>query len=466
MDKKIKSRLKRTRIRRLSTNRILVSKAEVKHTSDKVLITVYVYNRQKKYYLDKIKKISLLGIKIINLKFLVQKIKINLIRLINLKKKLNFLDYKYLVKLRDFRYLTNLKKILGLKKRIRFLKSLKKKRITFLNILEKINYRMKLIKPQVLNIVPYIRKEKIIALETDTIAWNDNNFKDYENIFIKNFTLKHLEKGLLYMYYKQVLFLNKSKFSYTYILPLKGLIKKIYNKKVEFNLVTLKYFHLNSDIFTQILAIKLRNRKNRILRVLKTSLRAINLPSINKFFMLEEVYNRKKKLQSLVVKDLLLDPLFAKKNHDSDKLNNVLEKYLPVKLKIGFIKYLEKIVLNKFLPYRLRIEFKEFLQNPRFNSCLPPLIKKEYDKFCKNTVLNSLKHKVVNGIRIEASGRLTRRITAARSVFKLRYKGNLKNTDSSFKGFSSVILRGHFKSNLQYTKLSSKTRIGSFGLKS
>ena len=80
-------------------------------------------------------------------------------------------------------------------------------------------------------------------------------------------------------------------------------------------------------------------------------------------------------------------------------------------------------------------------------------------------MLNSLKHKVVNGIRIEASGRLTKRIVAARSIFKLRYNGNLKNTDSSRKGFSSVLLRGHFKSNLQYTKLSSKTRIGSFGLK-
>lgn len=268
------------------------------------------------------------------------------------------------------------------------------------------------------------------------------------------------------MYYKQILFLNKSKFNYNYILPLKNVIKKIYNKKVEFNLVTLKYFHLNSDIFTQILAIKLRNRKNRILRVLKTSLRAINLPSLNKFLILEEVYNRKKKVQTLIVKDLLFDPMFVKKNHNSDRLSNILEKSLSVNLNIEFIKYLNRIVLNKFLPFKLKIEFKKFLKDPRFNASLSPLIKKEYDKFCKNTVLSSLKHKVVNGIRIEASGRLTRRITAARSVFKLRYKGNLKNTDSSFKGFSSVILRGHFKSNLQYTNLSSKTRIGSFGLKS
>jgi hypothetical protein len=37
--------------------------------------------------------------------------------------------------------------------------------------------------------------------------------------------------------------------------------------------------------------------------------------------------------------------------------------------------------------------------------------------------------------------------------------------DSSYKGLSSVLLRGHVKSNLQFTKIKSKTRIGSFGLK-
>jgi len=153
------------------------------------------------------------------------------------------------------------------------------------------------------------------------------------------------------------------------------------------------------------------------------------------------------------------------KKDSSDILNNILKNSLPISLDTNFKKHLENIVLNEFSPYNIRREFKKFLSNPKFNSNLPVLIKKEYDKYYKNIVLDSLKYKVVNGIRIEAAGRLTRRITAARSIFKLRYKGNIKNIDSSFKGFSSVILRGHFKPNLQYTKLASKTRIGSFGLK-
>ena len=80
-------------------------------------------------------------------------------------------------------------------------------------------------------------------------------------------------------------------------------------------------------------------------------------------------------------------------------------------------------------------------------------------------ILDSIKHKSVTGIRIEAAGRLTRRNTAAKSVFKLKYKGNLKNINSSYKGLSTTLLRGHAKSNVQYTKLKSKLRIGSFGLK-
>lgn len=86
-------------------------------------------------------------------------------------------------------------------------------------------------------------------------------------------------------------------------------------------------------------------------------------------------------------------------------------------------------------------------------------------KSLQRIVLQDIKYKHVTGFRLEASGRLTRRYTASRSISKLRYKGNLLNIDSSYKGLSSVLLKGNLKSNLQYTKLKSKTRIGSFGIK-
>jgi hypothetical protein len=82
-----------------------------------------------------------------------------------------------------------------------------------------------------------------------------------------------------------------------------------------------------------------------------------------------------------------------------------------------------------------------------------------------NYVFNNLKHKHIGGVRLETKGRLTKRFTASRSVFKLKWKGSLKNIDSSYKGLSSVLLRNNNKSNIQFTKLNSKTRIGSFGIK-
>jgi uncharacterized protein with ParB-like and HNH nuclease domain len=83
----------------------------------------------------------------------------------------------------------------------------------------------------------------------------------------------------------------------------------------------------------------------------------------------------------------------------------------------------------------------------------------------KNFILRSLKHIDMAGIRIEAKGRLTRRFTASKSVFKMKWKGGLKNVDSSFRGLSAVLLRGHVKSNIQYSAQQSKNRNGAFGIK-
>jgi hypothetical protein len=69
------------------------------------------------------------------------------------------------------------------------------------------------------------------------------------------------------------------------------------------------------------------------------------------------------------------------------------------------------------------------------------------------------------GVRLEAKGRLTRRLTASRSIFKIKWKGSLKNVYSSYRGLSSVLLRGHVKSNVNYSIINSKTRNGAFGIK-
>jgi len=68
-------------------------------------------------------------------------------------------------------------------------------------------------------------------------------------------------------------------------------------------------------------------------------------------------------------------------------------------------------------------------------------------------------------VRIEVSGRLTPRSTASRSISRLKYKGGLKHNVIINKTQSAVRLKNNIASNLQFSKINSKTRNGSFGLK-
>lgn len=375
LEKKVKSRRLRIRGRRLSINRMLVSRAELKHTNDKVVVTIYVYNRQKKYYFNKIISIATIN---------------------------NFLPH-----------------------------------------------RMKTIKKKSLIIKSRVKKQKKLALKSLGLFSSDNKkklennkFKIYETSYMKHYVIRSLRKEMLEVYLWQLISFNESKFEKKYLLPLTNLVSKVYNKKVEFNLVNLKYLYLNSYIFSDTLVTKLRNRKNRLLRVLKTSLLMFKLPSIDRLALYEEIYNRKRKLQNL-------------------KVDNTTANFISLKSKIKsqFTDLLEVSLLNmdpKHSIYKLK-DFKLYYpQNLMYSN---------YPLFILNTIINSIKNKSVSGIRLEVAGRLTRRNKAARSLFKLRYKGNIRNMDSSYKGLSAVLLRGYAKSNLQYTKLKSRIRIGSFGLK-
>lgn len=350
LEKKIKTRSLRTWMRRLSGKKIWISKPELKHTNDKIIINLFVYNRINNYLVNKVK---------FNLKhYFIQK-SIKILEKFNIRK--NNLPsnlFNYVV---DF---------------------YKNKRLNYFNGIRKYNNDL------LLNI-------------------NYKN-KTYENNLKLSYIKKVFKKEILIMYYKQYILFNNLKYKNIYILPLTKLINKIYKKKIVFNIITLKNYYLNSDILSQILSAKTRNRKNNILRVLKASIRKIKTPVINQKLIVRE----KTKLtgvQNFIIKDSL----------SKDNINKILNNF-----------YLKKDEAN-----------------------------------ISHNVLNTLKYKTVSGIRLEASGRLTRRIVAQRSVFKLKYIGSVKNIDSSYKGLSSVILRGNLKSNIQFTKLRSKTRIGAFGLK-
>jgi len=139
-----------------------------------------------------------------------------------------------------------------------------------------------------------VRNNKLLEIETlendlkniSTIIATCKNdpisYKNYEKMYKKYFNKSFLEKEIMIIaYYKLLLSLNKSKFEDKFLLKLKPFISKIYKKEVEFNIVNLKSIYLNSDIFTQAISLKLRNRNNRLLKVLRYFLYMVKLPKIN-----------------------------------------------------------------------------------------------------------------------------------------------------------------------------------------
>jgi hypothetical protein len=362
--------------------------------------SIYVYNKNILSLIPEANKITMELIKgyfnLFNLK-LEKKLRKNILKLRRRKLSIN----KIFVSEGEFKHTNdkvNITLYLFNKQKYNYLLKIKKR---FINLFKRLKFKRKLllIRKKGLRFIKLELKNKAILLKALRINNNINNMyiKHYQDIYYRLFVRKSLRRLKLYMYYKQLLFINKSKFNNFYLQGLINLIKKIYNKNIVFNLVNLKYFYLNSDIMTQTLLLKVRKKRNKLLRYLN---RCIN------------------------------------------------------KTKLGNVKINS---MSKDLIY-LNLNKTENLWNKLF------LINKNKSKNLSNFVLDNIKYKKISGVRLEGAGRLNKRYTASRSLFKVRYKGNLVNA-YSVKKYPSLLLRGKFRPNLQYTKLNSKSRIGSFGLK-
>jgi hypothetical protein len=393
-----------TRFRRLAISKIFISKAELKHTSNKVIVTLYVYNEERRRLIKRLKRMQALIFPSIN------GVSLNKSReeysLLSLGKKLSFFSKTDTFSLKGW------------------LEEIK------VYIIEEIKLEKK-----GLLVVNLSRISTILySSSSDTVSLNY-----YENLYRKYLSKTFLEKEIaIIAYYKLLLSLNKYKFEDVFLSRLSPLISKIYNKQVEFNIVNIKAIYLNSDIFTQVIAFKLRNRDNRLLKVLRYFLSMVKLSKVN---LLKErfVHINIKKLWVNRVKNLTINSLPL--NVNKDRLNDLLTGIFKVS------NFSNLLLVNGST--KKKNIFGEISNKSNL----------------LNNVLLLLKHKSMAGIRLEAKGRLTRRFTASRSVFKIKWKGSLKNIDSSYRGLSSVILRGHIKSNIQYSIVNSKTRNGAFGLK-
>ena len=282
------------------------------------------------------------------------------------------------------------------------------------------NFNMKSLKKINIILLDFlvINIKKVLNLKENKIY---DLFSLFKKRYYNTLTRKYLKKEILIMKFMTKLYINKFKF-YNYLPGLKSILNRVYNKKIQLNIINLKYLHLNSDLFTEAVSIKLRTRTISLLKVLRKSFKLLKTFKPNKMFILSE----------------------KNKNSISNDINTYFGKYNVVNGDV------------------LNLVFKNMFKNKDI------LYKRSNIK----NILILLKYKWVTGVRLEAKGRLTKRYAAARALFKYKYRGTLKNlehlqnVENKLQSPNLFMLRGEVRPNTQYTFVPSKRRIGAFGIKS
>jgi hypothetical protein len=353
-------------------SKIYIGKPEIKHFNNKVNITLYIYNRQIVYLMKNYLRYK----NIINKLNKLIKTRLNKFSL----KNINITSFINKISV-IIRYLTNkLLKIKILNKNLYLIKH-KASKNNIRIVVNFCNY--------------YLNKNKIISRNIKLSLIN------LSNIYVKSYF------EIVYNILKIHIILNKYKFNINNLLNIKNLLYYVYNKTIEFNLVNLKYLHLDSYILSLAIVKKLKNRNRRVLRVIRLALK-----------LFKRLYIQEYSAHYLNINNI-----------DTSLINKETNKFLS---NLPF----NKNIIKKPLSFNLRI------------------------------VLYYLSNKIIKGIRLQGDGRLTKRLTASRSIIKNSYKGSLKNDKSSIKGLSTILLKGYVKSNLQYTNINSYNLIGAYGIKS
>ena len=359
---------------RISSNKIYVSNGEFKHTNDKINIDIFIYNRQKYNYYYKLRQMK----SKLKKKFLIKKLQI-------IKNKASIINKNIETKFNKFSY--------------------------FLPI----NYKLTLY-------------NNPINMLTEYNIYTNDKFLKFKKDMIKKYITKCFRKEILHLHYRKLLILNNFKLKYTFLTILTTILRKMYNKKIELNIINLKYFYLNSDIYTESIINKITNNRKKLKYFLNKSTSKVK---IKKYFYKYSENNDKINKLSL---------------YNTIKVNNNRNLTNQKFFHISYEKLLDPINILLYKIYNRYIVIRN-------------------KNLLNKTILKITKNKSITGVKLEAAGRLSKRHTASRSMFKLKSRGNLKNMDSILPGSKSSTIRGINKSNIQYTKLNSVINIGAFGLK-
>jgi hypothetical protein len=210
LEQKIRKKRMLLRLRRLSSHKIYISNGEFKHTNNKLIITLYIFNRQNHNYKLKIKK---------------QYYKI-------------------------FKHLKN-----------------------------RLNRKF--------SVIRHRGFQKLIRINNNYLTKISNTYKNLsmKNFFILKFYRKLskqcLSKLKMYIFYKQLLFVNRCKYNNIYLQYLKVYLEKIYNKNVEFNLINLKRFYMSSDILSESINLKLTRNRRKILKYINNLRKKVKIKKKN-----------------------------------------------------------------------------------------------------------------------------------------------------------------------------------------
>jgi hypothetical protein len=275
----------------------------------------------------------------------------------------------------------------------------------------------------------YLRN-KLIKLR---LIYNSNKFNEETP---KNVTLLLNRKMNSDIILKRIISLNSYEYSY-YLL--KNVLEKIAkNKSINIFLkrTYLANIYLNNNKFNYI---NLLNLKKILYRIYEKKVK-INITNIKYVYMENNIF---------------IESITRKLNDRKKGVLRVLKKALKL-IKIADINISLLLKEKRMMKY-----INNVISTKKYTNYINYYSSNKY-----KTILRSIKNIHVIGISLEAKGRLTKRMTASRSVYKLKYKGNLKNVYSCYYKMSTHLIRGFNKSNISFVNNNSKNKNGSYGISS
>jgi hypothetical protein len=246
------------------------------------------------------------------------------------------------------------------------------------------------------------------------LKYKTNNRKDYSNKLYFNRNLRFSKK--VQKFFSLVrrlrlrLSLNKNKFEERFLNKLSVLLGKYYGKKVEFNIVNLKSIAYNSDIFTEILTLKVKKEKSNPMHIINSLLAKVVLPEVNN--IIERGRVEKQVNYNLV-----------ENKYPNYNINSVINQFTPENKGFpyaqSFKDNLNKILYNLYYKNILEAGASKALSDSNTELNNSSLNKAYYSKL-RDIIFENIKYKVMGGARLVVKGRLTKRYRADRSVYKLK----------------------------------------------